>query len=62
MTKRQTAYRSIVGVAVATAFILLLPLLAMQFSDEVVWGAGRFRYRWRAKAGNSSAWRARAVR
>jgi hypothetical protein len=38
----KTAYRSAVGVARATALILLLPLLAMQFSDEVVWGPGDF--------------------
>jgi hypothetical protein len=32
-----TAYRSAIGVALVTAFILMLPLLAMQFTDEVVW-------------------------
>jgi hypothetical protein len=37
-----TAYRSAVGVALATAFILLLPLLAMQFTDEVVWDLADF--------------------
>jgi hypothetical protein len=37
-----TAYKSAVGVALATAFILLLPLLAMQFTDEVVWGLADF--------------------
>ncbi len=30
-------YRSAAGVVLASAFILLLPLLAMQFTDEVVW-------------------------
>lgn len=30
--------RSVVIIVVATAFILLLPLLAMQFTDEVAWG------------------------
>ena len=38
MTKHKTAYRSARGVAFATAFILLVPLLAMQFTDEVAWG------------------------
>jgi hypothetical protein len=37
-----TAYKSAVRVALATAFILLLPLLAMQFTDEVVWGLADF--------------------
>jgi hypothetical protein len=37
-----TAYKSAVGVALATAFILLLPLLAMQFTDEVLWGRADF--------------------
>jgi hypothetical protein len=37
MKTNKTAYRSTVGIALATAFILLLPLLAMQFTDEVVW-------------------------
>ena len=35
MLNRNT-YRSVVGVALATAFILLLPLLAMQVTDQVV--------------------------
>jgi len=29
--------KSIIHITLATAFILLLPLLAMQFTDEVVW-------------------------
>ena len=33
----RNAYRSVVGVALATALILLVPLLAMPFTDEVVW-------------------------
>ncbi len=33
----RNAYRSVVGVALATAFILLIPLLAMRITDEVVW-------------------------
>jgi hypothetical protein len=35
-------YRAVVGVALATAFILLLPLLAMQVTDEVVWDLADF--------------------
>ena len=34
----RTAYRPAVRVALATAFILLLPLVAMQITDEVEWG------------------------
>jgi hypothetical protein len=41
MLARNT-YRSVVGVALATAFILLLPLLAMQINDEVVWDLADF--------------------
>ena len=40
--KQKTAYRSARGVALATAFILLVPLLAMQFTDEVAWGVFDF--------------------
>jgi hypothetical protein len=40
--KQKTAYRSARGVALATAFILLVPLLAMQFTDEVAWGVVDF--------------------
>jgi hypothetical protein len=42
MRKHQTASRPALGVALATAFILLLPLLAMQFTDEVVWDLADF--------------------
>jgi hypothetical protein len=38
----RNAYRCVVGVALATAFILLLPLLAMQITDEVVWDLADF--------------------
>jgi hypothetical protein len=37
-----TVHKSVVRVALATAFILLLPLLAMQFTDEVVWDLADF--------------------
>ena len=40
--KHKTVYRSVRGVALATAFILLVPLVAMQFSDEVVWNLADF--------------------
>jgi len=42
MKTNNTAYRAAVGVALAAAFILLLPLLAMQFTDEVVWDLADF--------------------
>jgi hypothetical protein len=42
MKKHKTAYRSVVRVALAAAFILLLPLVAMQMTDEVVWGVADF--------------------
>jgi hypothetical protein len=38
----RNAYRSTVGIALATAFILLLHLLAMQITDAVVWGPADF--------------------
>jgi hypothetical protein len=40
--KQKTAYRAARGVALATGFILLVPLLAMQFTDEVAWGVFDF--------------------
>jgi drug/metabolite transporter (DMT)-like permease len=42
--KATTAYRSAVGVALATSFILLLPLVAMQITDEVDWGLADFAF------------------
>jgi hypothetical protein len=40
----KTAYRPAVRVALATALILLLPLVAMQFTDEVDWGVADFAF------------------
>lgn len=37
-----TAYQSAVGIVLATALILMAPLVAMQFSDEVVWTLSDF--------------------
>jgi hypothetical protein len=37
-----TAYRPAVRIALATALILLLPLVAMQFTDGVDWGVADF--------------------
>ncbi|MBC8165563.1 MAG: hypothetical protein H7Y20_06800 [Bryobacteraceae bacterium] len=42
MKTNKTAYRSAVGIVLAAAFILLLPLLAMQITDEVVWDLADF--------------------
>lgn len=38
----KTAYRGVVSVALATGFLLLVPLVAMQFTDEVVWNLADF--------------------
>ena len=38
----KTAYRSVVRVALATAFVLLLPLVAMQITGEVDWSVADF--------------------
>jgi hypothetical protein len=38
----KTTYRSIVRVALVTSCVLLLPLVAMQFTDEVDWGVADF--------------------
>jgi hypothetical protein len=42
MKKNKAAYRSAVRVALVTAFILLLPLVAMQITDEVAWDVADF--------------------
>lgn len=42
MEKRLTYSRSILGVALVTLLILSIPLVAMQFTDEVNWGVGDF--------------------
>ena len=34
--------RSMLAVAAITAMLLLVPLIAMQFTDEVSWGPGDF--------------------
>jgi hypothetical protein len=40
----KTASRPVLRVALATAFILLLPLVAMQITDEVDWGLADFAF------------------
>ncbi|MDH4351413.1 MAG: hypothetical protein OEY20_06325 [Gemmatimonadota bacterium] len=40
------AYRSAIGVALAAALVLLLPLLAMQITDEVAWDLADFAVAW----------------
>lgn len=40
----RNAYRSVAGVALATALILLVPLLAMQFTGEVAWSVADFAF------------------
>jgi hypothetical protein len=42
MKMSKTAYRSAVRVALVTACVLLLPLVAMQLTDEVDWGVADF--------------------
>jgi hypothetical protein len=42
MKTNKTAYRSAGGIVLAAAVILLLPLLAMQMTDEVVWSLSDF--------------------
>jgi hypothetical protein len=40
--KQKTAFRSAIGIVRAAGFILLVPLVAMQITDEVVWGPADF--------------------
>jgi hypothetical protein len=42
MKKQGSFSRSIIGVALVTILILLIPLVAMQFTDEVKWSAPDF--------------------
>jgi hypothetical protein len=40
--RSQSVYRSAVRVALGVALVLSLPLIAMQFTDEVVWSLADF--------------------
>ncbi len=42
MTAIINRYKTLVRIAITTALILLLPLIAMQFADEVVWDLADF--------------------
>jgi hypothetical protein len=42
MEKQTKLYRSILGVVAATVLLLMVPLVAMQFTDDVVWSATDF--------------------
>ena len=42
MKTNRTFYQSLAPLALATAFLLLIPLVAMQFTDEVVWTLSDF--------------------
>jgi heme/copper-type cytochrome/quinol oxidase subunit 4 len=42
MKKQEKFYRSIIAVALVTVLILMIPLVAMQFTDEVKWNAPDF--------------------
>lgn len=41
-----TVYKSAICVALVAAFILLLPLVAMQFNDQVNWDLADFAFAW----------------
>ena len=40
--ERTSLFSALVGVALVTGALLLIPLVAMQFTSEVVWGPGDF--------------------
>ena len=42
MTVITTRYRALVRIVLTTALILLLPLIAMRFTDEVIWNLADF--------------------
>ena len=42
MKTGNTTYKAAIRIALATGFLLLLPLLAMQFTNEVVWDLADF--------------------
>ncbi|MDZ7694257.1 MAG: hypothetical protein U5K69_24575 [Balneolaceae bacterium] len=42
MNTNSRIYKPIAGLALTTGFLLLIPLIAMQFSDEVVWTPSDF--------------------
>lgn len=42
MKTGNTTYKAAIRIALATGFLLLLPLLAMQFTNEVVWDVADF--------------------
>jgi len=42
MKTGNTAYKAAIRLAIATGIILLLPLIAMQYTDEVVWDLADF--------------------
>src|SRR6478736_3444461 len=42
MEKQTKLYRSILAVALATLLILMVPLVTMQFTEDVVWSAADF--------------------
>ena len=49
--------KDVLGIMLAAAFLLLLPLLAMQLSDEVVWGVADFAVAWVLLAGAGLTYR-----
>lgn len=42
MTQAATRRKSIISVLIVTVLVLSVPLVAMEFSDEVNWGLGDF--------------------